>query len=387
MALRIILIIIVILLGLLVLLPFILNIAGVRIFQVGSLGGEVGLVGEGLLLSTDGGRNWDNAAISEDKKIRFPAQILDLAFTPENPNLLFLGTKSSGLWKSENGGKSWRKVIDNTGGLKPDADIYKIAISRTNPQVMYLALLQSKRGRVLKSEDGGKTFREIYFVTADRFAVTDLYLDPQNPNHVFIVTGQGGLLETQNGGRSWRVKRWFSEVPTKLLVNPAFLREMYILTANGSLSKTLDGGENWADLNTGLRSAVNQQPFPPSGQVGLNPFAGIIHYYGIQALEMDPNLSTTLYVGSQTGLLRSRDGGFTWKRLNVLIPPDALPVSSVAIDPRDSSIIFAAAANQLHKSEDGGVNWDVDILPTKSRIKKLLIHPLKPEVMFAILGR
>lgn len=390
MVLKIVLIILVIILGLVLVLPFVLNMAGIRIFQFGAIGGAGGVdVGEGMLRSPDGGEIWENTAVSEDKRIRFPSQILAFAFHPGDPDIIFLGSKSSGLWKSANGGKSWRKTGDKARTLDPSADVYKIAISRSHPQVMYIAAFQASRGRVFRSEDGGETWREVYFVTANRFGVFDIYVNPSDPDRVLTATGQGGLLETRNGGKTWRVLKWFSEALTRLIVNPVFSGEMFVITASGNLFKTFDGGKNWADLNEGLKkqtAGIQPSGFQPPTST-FNLFAGISRRSSLQAFVPDPNIFTTLYIGSQEGLLRSTNGGFAWERLNVLIPPEALPVNAAAVPPGNSRIIFAAAANQLHRSADGGENWSADILPTKSRIKELLIHPLKPEIIFAVLGR
>lgn len=385
MALKIVLIVIVTLLAILVILPFVLNMVGVSIFQFGSAGGRV-TAGEGLLRSRDGGENWESVAVSKDRRTSFPNTVLNFAFHPQNSEVLFLGSRGAGLWRSGDGGSSWQKAADRSRLIDPRGDVYQVVLARSNPKVMYLALFQNNRGRVLKSSDGGETFLEIYVVGANRFGVFGIYVNPLDSEHVRIVTGQGGVLESRNGGSTWRVVRWFSEALTRLVVNPVFPGEMFVITSSGKIFKTFDGGENWADLNEGLQKATMRN------EVEISPPSTFDLLRGGSALSLedfiaDPNNFTTLYVGSREGMLRSPDGGFSWRRLNVLIPPEALPVNSVAVDPRNSNIIFATAQNQLHRSADGGENWSVDILPTKSRVKKLLIHPLKPEVMFAVLGR
>lgn len=393
MVLKILLISLVVILGLIVVLPFVLNIAGFQSFGLsglGSIGGAPSAIaGEGLLHSGDGGETWENAAISKTSRVYFPARIFDLTFHPQNPDLVFVGSKSSGLWKSADAGRSWEKVFDRGKVLAPTADVYKIAISRFNPKVMYLAVYQNDRGRVLKSEDGGESWREVYFVTANRYGVFDLYVNSGDADRVIIVTGQGGVLETRNGGKTWRVVKWFSEPLAKLLVNPVFMSEMFVLTARGNLFKTFDGGENWADLNE--RQFDQNQPLPylyPQPQIALNPLGGFFQQgSSIEALVSDPSVFTTLYLGSGDGILRSLNGGFTWERLKILIPPEALPVRAVAVHPRSSNIIFAGASSQLHRSDDGGTNWRVEFLPTKNKIKNILIHPSKPEIMFAILEK
>lgn len=388
---KILLIVLVVILGLLIVLPFVLSIAGFKSFGFSGLGsvggGPSASAGEGLLRSADGGENWESAAVSKTNRVPFPAKIFDLAFHPQDPNIIFIGSKSSGLWKSKDAGKSWEKVFDKASVLSPTADVYGVALSRFNSKVMYLAIYQNDRGRVLKSEDGGESFREVYFVTANRYGVFDLYVNSRDPERAIIITGQGGVLETRNGGRTWRVIKWFSEPLVKLLVNPVFPNEMFVLTERGNLFKTFDGGENWADLNERPQEGEGQISYAQP-QISLNPLAGLFRQgSSIEALVPDPSIFTTIYIGSGSGVLRSANGGFTWERLNILIPPEALPVRAVAVSPRSSNTIFAGASVQLHRSDDGGLNWRVKFLPTSGKIKNLLIHPLKPEIMFAILER
>lgn len=71
----------------------------------------------------------------------------------------------------------------------------------------------------------------------------------------------------------------------------------------------------------------------------------------------------------------------------MLIPPEALPVTTVAVHPRSSAVIFAGANSQIHRSDDGGVNWNVKTLPDSGQIKEILIHPANPQNMYIILGR
>lgn len=388
---KVILIILIVILGLVVVLPFVLSIAGFNVLQFGSISGGAVAAGEGLLRSQDGGTTWTSAANSTEGRIRFPREILDFAFHATSSDILFIGSKGSGLWRSKDGGSLWQKVSDKARVLDPGADVYKVAVSRSQPQIIYLAVFQNNRGRVLKSGDGGESFREVYFVTANRFGVFDLYVDPQDSNHVVIATGQGGVLETRNGGRTWRVRRWFSEALTRMLVNPVFSGEILVTTSGKNLFKTFDGGENWADLNEGLQRLANaraEMEGRPSIQPSFsNPFAGGAFGKSLEALVADPNIFTTLYIGSQDGLLRSTNGGFSWERLDVLIPPEALPVKSVAVHPRNSATIFATALNQIHRSDDGGINWNVKTIDTKGKINRILIHPLKTDTMFIVLGR
>lgn len=376
------LIFIVLFLALIILFPFVLFLAGVPIFQSGSFGGGQGGNGTILLRSKDEGKSWDEIRMGEEGYV--PRGILTIAFHPHNHALLYLGTKSHGLWKSEDNGLSWAPVIDTSGILKQNADVYKIAFATSSPDVLYLAVFQDKRGRVLKSENRGESFREMLFVTADNFGVFDLYVNPGNADHVIAVTGQGGILESVNGGEAWSIKRWFSEALARVLVNPNFPNEFFVVTSLGKLWKTFDGGENWADLNKALRSATLKAAERKRFE---NPFFAFQSGQGsiIEELLPDPNVFSTLYLGSRAGLFFSTNGGFGWEQMNILIPSEALPVSAVVVDPHRSTTLFAAASNQIHRSDDGGERWSVSIIDTPLRISRLIIDPEDPKIMFAVL--
>ena len=161
MVLKILLIGVAVILGLLVVLPFVLSVAGFNYFNLPDFSSDGGgsssssSVGRGLLRSRDGGENWEDVSFLGDRRVSLPAQILDIAFHPQNPDLIFMGTRSSGIWKSIDTGQSWEKIYDKSRVLDPSADVYKIAVSRSNPQILYAALFQENE--TLRSKINGLT--------------------------------------------------------------------------------------------------------------------------------------------------------------------------------------------------------------------------------------
>lgn len=384
----------VIIIGIAVLIPLILRFATLP-SETSSGGGFGGgsKAGEGLLVSFNEGESWEDAAKTQNKKDRFPSKILGVAFHPKNHDLVFLGSKSNGLWKSADSGRSWQKVKDKVGVLKSQSDVYKVAISRSDPKIIYAAVFQDKRGRVLRSEDEGESFREIYFVNTDKFGVFDLYLNPGNANNILIATGQGGVLETQNGGKTWRIKKWFGYPLKRLLGSPTSPFEMYAVTDRGQFFKTFDGGEDWEDFTENIRRgwqaaypAAEQRPgdiFSLSDQ--LRPVGSNLSRV-LETAVLDPSVSTTLYLSLSNGLLRSYDGGVYWSRVDLPIPSkDSPSISSVAVSSRSSALILAGAGSQIYKSSDNGINWKIINLPTKKKVKDVFISPLRPSDVFAVL--
>ena len=387
MLIRIVLVLLILLLAMVLVLPFILNIFGFTTLQFGAAGGDksAARLNPALLRSLNGGLDWEDSSVVENPKAAFPARLLALAFHPTDANFMLLGTKGAGLWKTKNGGAFWKKVEDKNELILVNADIQKISFSESEPQILYVAAFQGKRGRLFKSMDGGESFSESYFVTADGYTINDFYVHHKNPDLVILATGQGGVLESRNGGKTWRVVRWFSGAVETLLVNPLDVKEMVVQVSRNSVFKTIDGGQNWTDLSGAIRTSSVIQPQVPMGT--FNPFVGLGVGSSLQVLVADPSHFSTLYVGSSEGLTRSKDGGFLWTRLNVLLPPEALPITSIAINPRAGETIFIGAGAQLHRSDDGGINWNVQIIPTESKVKSLQLHPLQPQILFAILGK
>lgn len=387
MALKIILIVILLFLVILVALPLLLRMAGVSSLQPIAVVGGALTKGEGTVVrSEDGGREWEQVTFFYGRGVQLPARILDIAFHPRDENILYLGTKSSAIWRSADRGKTWSKVEDSSRVLRPDATVLRVAISRSRPETLYAGVFQEERGRVLRSDDGGKTFREVWAGVPESGSVVDLFVDPRDAGRLVIATGQGGILISQDGGARWRVIQWFGKPIIRLAVNPAFPQEMFVLTAEKQLRKTFDGGENWADLDLAGK---------PTGE-GLGPIQGFPNPfftakpspYRVESFAVDPDDFTRVYAGGEAGFFRSFDGGFTWIPLALPLPPEGSWVTAIGPHPGSSGQrIFVGIRNELYRSDDAGSSWSARTLPVELNARDIAIHPLSPDVMFAIMGR
>lgn len=378
------LILIIIFIAIIAIFPLMFRLLGIDLFERGMFtrGGQQ--ASPTLVRSSDGGEQWIPVAISEERRVRFPATVLDLSFHPSNADSMYAGTKGGGLWQSVNGGASWHRVLDRERALDPTADVYKAIVAPSRTDVIYVAAFQQNRGRVLRSHNGGLTFREIYFVTANGFGVFDMYVDPFNEDHVLIATGQGGLLETYNAGITWRVVKWFGQPLLRLFVNAALPLQIYVTTRNDILLRTLDGGAHWVNVRTASESG--KLLYPPA-VFTESPWSGLFNAASSMAFAYDPSDFFTLWRGARDGLFRSSDGGLSWNAVDLLIPPSALPVSAIAIHPRRSSLVFVAAAQYVQRSRDAGATWSAKSLPFSLTIKQLYVHPLRPEIIFGVMKK
>lgn len=318
----------------------------------------------GLFRSDDGGRTWVEKSWVEGQASSVAAfKINRLIANPARPEMLFLATEENGLWLSENRGDLWAEVQDSAGVLKPNANVLDLAINPDDPQEWYVAAFQENRGRLLRTADGGKSFSEIYFTPVERYGVFDVHYD-RGRKTVGIVTGQGGFLETADQGRTWRVVRWFSDGLIRLLVNPANEDVRLVVSPRGSIFRTLDRGQGWEDATPALRlysgATANQR--------------WLFDDFG------------TIYVGSNYGLLRSRNNASSFEAPPLIIPPDALPVLAVAIAPQNRRYIMVSAGGEIYRSKDSGETWEIMSGPTarKGKVRHLWLDAKNSETIYAV---
>ena len=336
-----------------------------------------------LIRSEDGGITWKNAGVSENPNAAFPSAIYSMVTHPKDSNILYLGGVASGLWKSINQGRTWNQVIDEDHILDLRADVYDIKIIGTNPDVMYVAAYQKNHGRILKSEDRGEHFTQLYATSADKAGVFSIVVDSADTKHVVAVTGEGALIETANDGQTWRVKKLFTRPLARLIAYRDNINELYIINADGKVFKSVTAGRDWSDAIATLSS----ENTVPGYELGIFDFF-TRHAKGTGGIFMlDPSNSSRMYSAQDTRLLRSEDAGLTWHEMTLLFPKELLPVTAVAIDPHKSSTIFVAAADEFQKSTDDGLTWRNVPLPGGLRISSLIIHPKDSTIMFAMVNR
>lgn len=317
----------------------------------------------GLFRSDDGGKTWQqrtwveggNESIASFRVNRFAAH-------PTRTETMFLATNGNGLWVSESRGDLWAPVRDTAGVLQDRADVRAVAVNPGNADEWYVAVYQDRRGRLLKSADGGASFAEVYATPVERFGVFDVFYD-RTRGSVVIATGEGGIFESANQGATWRTVRWFADGITALLVNPANPSIRFAVSSRGSLFRTMDRGVTWVDLTPSFKK-----------------FRGALER---QQWVMDQ--SGALYLASSYGLLRSRDNGATFMAPSLITPGgNAVPIVAVAINPRDRRDIVVATASHIYRSRDDGATWAMLSAPTSLGAAHLAFDSANAEALYAI---
>ena len=231
-----------------------------------------GASGGGVWKTKDGGQTWTN--ISDGA---FGGSIGAVAVSESNPNVIYVGggektvrgnvSYGYGVWKTIDGGKNWEQM-----GLKDSRHISRIRIDKNDPNLVYAAVMgdlfkdTEERG-VYKSTDGGKTWRRVLFAGAGAGAV-DLSVDASNPRVMFASTwkirrtpyslesgGEGSALwRSTDAGETWTDISDNKGLPTGLwginavAVSPVDGNRVYALIENdkGGVYVSDDGGDTWS---------------------------------------------------------------------------------------------------------------------------------------------
>ena len=236
-----------------------------------------GATGGGIWKTTDSGQNWRN--ISDGF---FGGSIGAISASESDPNILYVGTGEKtvrgnvspgygGFWKSDDAGETWKKMNLDIDQVQ----VGRIAIHPKNPDIVYIAIIgdlfkdSNKRG-VYKSTDGGKSWRQVLF-SNERSGAVDISIDKNNPRIIFASTwnirrtpyslesgGEGsGLWKSTDGGETWTNISDNEGLPSGIWgisgvsVSPLNSKKVFALIENkeGGLFRSDDGGSSWEKVN------------------------------------------------------------------------------------------------------------------------------------------
>lgn len=235
-----------------------------------------GATGGGVYKTTDGGLNWVPIT---DQWIR-TGSVGAIAVAPSDPNVLYLGMGESpvrgnvshgdGIYKSLDAGKTWTHI-----GLGDSRHISRIRVHPTNADVAYVAAMghlfgpNEERG-VYKTTDGGKTWRRVLFRDANTAAI-DLILDPNNPRILYAALWQvrrtpysfdsggpgSGLFKSTDEGETWTEITRSEGLPKGVIgkigvtVSPIDSNRVYAMVEaeEGGVFRSDDAGETWTRVS------------------------------------------------------------------------------------------------------------------------------------------
>ena len=355
----------------------------------------------GVYRTEDGGKTWEQV-LKKDQD----TGASDVSIDPSNPNVVFAGLwqarrrpwemtsggPGSGLWVSRDGGDTWSQLKAGEAGL-PEGIWGKVgvAVAPSDSRRVY-ALIEAEKGGLFRSDDGGESWT---LATRSRelrqraWYYTTLTVSPGNPNEVWVPNVP--LLKSIDGGRTFKQMFLSHGDHHDVWIDPKNPKRM-IGATDGGVDVSIDGGETWnaAVLPIGqfYHIAVdNRVPFHVAGALqdmgtaqgpsnSLNA-RGITNadWHGVGGGEAgwvvsDPTDPNIVYAGEYLGIMTRYDHR-TGEARNVSAWPDNPSgwaakdmvyrfqwTAPIHISPHDPKTVYHGA-NVLFRTRDGGQSWDV----------------------------
>ncbi len=278
----------------------------------------------GILTTSDRGKTW-----------------APLPPPPLNPSLLVIGpTPTHGfyasdgidLFKSENGGTTWRRLHKGLNAPRT----FDVAVDPKEPSTLYAA---TSKG-VVKSADAGSNWSDQKVSLSD----ARLAIDPNQSSRVFAFTDSSTVRST-DGGETWTAVDPGPRVRA-MAIDPSNSANVYAILING-LSRSTDGGSAWTPIT--------------NVQLPLG-------YYGFLggAIAVDPVTPTTIYAGGDGGIMKSMDAGVTWETIFKDSSNSwwmSFGFRRILIDPRSPSTVYALGWDKVYRSGNAGQSWSIVYAP------------------------
>ena len=291
-------------------------------------------------------------------------RITDVEGHPTDPKIMYIGAAGGGVWKSNDGGVTFKPVFD-----KHNQSIGAIAVDPKRPdQVVWAGTGEvwtrnsvSIGDGIYKTEDGGQNWTKSGLEKSER--ISSISIDPTNTDIIYVgvmgalwgASPERGVYKTTDGGKNWN-KIMFVDDNTgcsDLTMDPTnsntlyaafweFRRTAWSFNSGGlksGLYKTTDGGKNWNKIHNGF----------PAGKLGR---------IAVAVAPSKPNLLYAVIESEKAetkGLYRSEDGGGSWKQTNGDFELTVRPFyfSRLVIDPKNPDVVCKAGLSGSI-SRDGG---------------------------------
>jgi photosystem II stability/assembly factor-like uncharacterized protein len=286
-------------------------------------------------------------------------RVIAFAVNPKDSTQYFVAAASGGVWKTTNNGTTFTPVFDGEGSYSIGA----IAIDPKNPSMVWVGTGECNGQRsvgygdgVYRSDDGGKSWRNVGLKASEH--IGRIVIDPHDSDVVWVAAqgplwgpgGDRGLYKTTDGGKSWKKALDVSADTgvTDVVVDPrnmdvvyaaSWQRRRHVYTyvgggPEGGIHKSTDGGKTWTKLHGGLPGEV--------GRIGL----------AVSPANPDYIYATVEAGEGRGGTYRSTDYGASWEKRGDFVA-QGMYYGQIICDPKDAERIYILSViNQV--SNDGG---------------------------------
>jgi photosystem II stability/assembly factor-like uncharacterized protein len=287
-------------------------------------------------------------------------RVADVEGVPGDPNVVYVASASGGIWKTTNGGTTWKPIFERQGTIS----IGDIALAPGNPDVIWAGTGESNVRNsvsfgdgVYKSTDGGATWNHLGLKESER--ISAIVINPNNSDivyvgalgHAFGPNDERGVFMTTDGGKTWTKTLYIDSQHgvSDLEIDPSNPNILYAGmwsfdrkpwthrsgSEKGGLYKSIDGGRTWNKLTNGLPKLIGR--------------------IGVRVAPSNPNVVYAMLEAKEGMLYRSDDRGENFRMVskNESIVSRGFYYTRVRVNPTNENQVYAVAST-LFTSVDGG---------------------------------
>ena len=326
---------------------------------------------------------------------------------PNNPNLIYVGSASGGVWKSNDGGGTWSPTMNDLITL----NISALAFKPGDPNTIYAGtgegfLSDGLPGRgLLKTTDGGQTWTRISAANGlNSSFITELAVSPANPNVIYAASreavpqylssyptettpdpGVSAIFKSTDAGQTWQDVTSgkgidpapnfpFDNMATDVVVSPADANTVYgafgVYYESGGIWKSTNGGQAWTKLTNGLPNAASANEGYGRIELAMSPSNPSVLYASFTYRKKQGDTSTLKDQG-MLGIWKTADAGQSWTQVTTpqstaqrnIRDGYTTPLgqqgnydNAIIVHPTDPNTVFVAGLD-IYKTTDGGNTW------------------------------
>lgn len=348
-----------------------------------------------LWKTDDSGKTFVVKSQVDEKTSITKADILSIAYHPQKPLIIYVGSVDSGIFKTENGGDQWTPIPF------PPKRIYSFILDKNDPDNrMFASGMVNDWGKIFRTDDGGKTWSDIYTEPGQKVPITAISQHFRDRNVIFAGTAAGTVVKSVDSGGTWKnVGNKITGIVSDIAFDSTKSLSTYLLVYGQKLYYSSDGGVQWLDWEDEKRkevAALQERASKASAKGNASEAERLQKQIsslntrnqkdkmpsGIMSIASDPTRSGVIYAGTKAGMFKSPDFGKYWYEINIIESAKKFPIRSIAVSPKDPKELVFVAGKAFYKSLDEGVTWMTTGLNVDRDAAFVTYDPYDPRYLF-----